>query len=690
VVLSYAYWRARFGGAMDVLGKPIVISNQPMTIVGVAAKGFDGLNLGTATQVFVPITYLDTLTPIDNGLTDRRLRWFNVFARLRPGVTPEQAQAALQPFYASRLRMEVDEPGFARASAAIKAGFLRGTIGVTLASHGRSDLGDTLREPLWALMAIVGCVLLIACANVANLLLARGSARQREIAVRLALGATRGRIVRQLLIESLVLAIGGALIGMAFARFGASALIEFFHDPADTLTVSADPNLRVLAFTLTIAIATGLLFGLLPARQSTAPALGPTLKNEAGSVVGGSHARLRRALVAVQVGLSLLLLIGAGLFIRSLHNLTTIDTGIDTTRLLSFSVDPRLNGYSHSRYHLLRQTLLDRIRATPGVTAAAYASQALLTGGSWNSSIIVEGHTPERDERTISLNNTISPGYFETLGMRLQTGRTFDTHDLFPLPPAAINRPSPQPVAIVNQTFVKRFIHDGPVLGRHMGMGRDPHTPTTTEIIGVVSDAKYSSVRDEIRPQVFYPYRMGSDAGLVVYVRTTQAEDAMFETLRRVMHDIDPNLPLYAMERFQARVDRSLSNERLVGSLSTVFGLLATLLAMTGLYGVMAYSVTRRTREIGLRMAMGASVPQVAWLVMRDALTLVAIGVAVGVPAAWFAGRYIESQLYQVQPADPIVMAGAVLGLTVVAAAAGLVPAWRATRVNPVIALRYE
>jgi predicted permease len=429
---------------------------------------------------------------------------------------------------------------------------------------------------------------------------------------------------------------------------------------------------------------------VLPARQSTEPALGTTLKNEAGSVVGGPHARLRRALVALQVALSLLLLIGAGLFIRSLHNLTTIDTGYDTAQLLSFSVDPILNGYEKERAHHLRETLLERIRATPGVNAAAFAGQALFTGGSWNSRITIEGYTPDRGERTIALNNQISPGYFETMGMRLLAGRNVEAQDLRPAPLDANGRPGPQAVVIVNQTFAQRFLRGGPTLGRHIGLGGDPGTPTPTEIVGVVSDAKYNNVRDEVRPQMFFPYRNGTNARLVVYVRTALPLDPTFDALRRVMHDIDPNLPLYGMERFQARIDRSLTNERLVCSLSTVFGALATLLAMTGLYGVMAYSVTRRTREIGLRMAMGARAGQVAWLVLRDALLLVAIGVAIGLPAAWFASRYIEAQLYAVAPTDPVVMAAAVLGLTAVAGAAGFIPAWRATRVNPVIALRCE
>ena len=345
VVLSHAYWKNRFASDPTVIGKPLTVSNVPMTIVGVSQQGFDGINQGTAAQIFVPMMMVERFVPFVDPLGDRRMRWLNVFARLRPGVTPQQAAAALQPLYASQLELEVKEAAFARASATDKANFLKGTVSVAPAGNGRSNLRPELTRPLWVLMAMVGCVLLIACANVANLLLARASARQREMAVRLAIGATRARILQQLLIESVLLAAFGGVAGLAIAIWGADSLLGFFRDPDSVLTVSATPDLRVLAFTLIVSLATGVLFGLIPALQSARPALAPTLKNEAGAVAGGSSDRLRKALVISQVALSLLLLIGAGLFIRSLRNLMAVNSGYETTHLISFNVDPRMNGY---------------------------------------------------------------------------------------------------------------------------------------------------------------------------------------------------------------------------------------------------------------------------------------------------------------------------------------------------------
>jgi predicted permease len=687
-VLSHAYWKARFGSDPTVIGKPLMVSNVAMTIIGVAQEGFDGVNQGTAAQIFVPMMMSERFVPFSDPIGDRRMRWLNVFARLRPGVTPEQAAVALQPFYASQLEREVKEGAFARASATDKANFLKGTVAVTPAGNGRSNLRRELTRPLWVLMAMVGCVLLIACANVANLLLARASARRREMAVRLAIGATRARILQQLLIESLLLAALGGVGGLAIATGGADFLLGFFRDPDSVLTVSAKPDLRVLAFTLTVSLATGLLFGLMPALQSARPALAPALKNEAGSVAGGSSDRLRKALVISQVALSLLLLIGAGLFIRSLRNLMAVNAGYDTTHLISFSVDPRMNGYEGVRSKQFAKTMLERIERLPGVSSAGFTGVGLLTGGSWNSTMTIEGGSARPADRVVTHNNPISPGYFTTMGMKVVTGRDFDARDEKMGPVA---RDAPPAVVIVNQTFVKRYLGDRNPLGVRIGFGRDPGTPTPIEIIGVVSDAKYRSLRGETEPQAFFAFLAGPDVGgFTIYVRTKTAPDATFPALRRVVQEIDPNLPLYAMQTFDTRIERSLSNERLIASLSAVFGVLATLLAMIGLYGVMAYTVARRTREIGIRMALGALSRDIAGMILRDVTLLVAVGLAIGLPAAWALGRYVETQLFGITAADPATMAAAVAVLASVAALAGLIPARRAARINPVRALRYD
>ena len=687
-MLSHAYWKSRFASDPTIVGKTLVVSNLPMTIVGVAQEGFDGINKGKAAQIFVPIMMAGRLTPLTEGITDRRLRWLNVFARLRPGVTPEQAAAALQPFYASQLQMEVNEVAFAKASAATKDNFLKGTVAVAPAGHGRSDLRRQLTTPLLVLMIIVACVLMIACANVANLLLARASARQREMAIRLALGATRRRILQQLLIESVLLAMLGGLAGIAVATWGADLLLEFYRNPDIPITVSARPDLRVLGFTLLISLATGLLFGLIPAIQSARAALAPTLKNEAGAVAGGSSARLRKALVISQVALSLLLLIGAGLFIRSLHNLMAVSSGFETTHLIEFSVSPKMNGYEGVRSKQFAKTLLEQVQRTPGVTGAGFTGVGLLQGGSWNSSMTIAGHTAKPDERVVTHNNPMSPGYFDAMGMKIVAGRDFDERDEVLTPVAPGTNPT---VVIVNQTFVTRYLGNRHPIGIRIGFGRDPGTPTPIEIIGVVSDAKYRSLRGETEPQAFFPFFAGPEVpGLTMYVRTRQAPEEMFATLRRVVQQLDPNLPLFAMQTFETRVERSVSNERLVASLSSVFGLLATLLAMIGLYGVMAYTVTQRTREIGIRMALGAVSRDVARMILRDVAILVGVGLAIGLPAAWALGRYIGNQLFEITPTDPLTMAAAVLVLATVAAVAGLVPARRAARINPILALRYD
>jgi predicted permease len=689
VVLSHRYWKRRFGSDPGVVGRALRVNNHVMTLVGVAREGFEGTNLGAATDVFVPITMSQQLTPMETGLTDRQMRWLNVFGRLKPGVSATQAQAGLQPLYSSRLQFEMQQEAFAKAPASDKARFVKGTVAVTPAAYGKSDLRAQLTTPLWTLMAIGTGVLIIACANVANLLLARASARRREIAVRLALGATRRRVIRQLLVESVLLALTGGAAGILLATWGARGLLAFFTHPDVTLTVTSWPDERILAFNVIVSIATGVLFGLAPAWQTTRADVTPALKCESGGVLGGGYGRLRKGLVVAQVMLSLMLLVGAGLFLRSLQNLLSIDAGFDTARLLSFSVDLVPHGYGPAESKLFAKRLLERVRATPGVAGAGFASHALLEGGSWNSAITVEGRAYDPNRVVVTHNNMISPGYFEAMGIRILAGRDFDTRDERNVPPGTEAR---QPtVAIANEQFVKQYLQGRQPLGLHIGFGANPGTETPTEIVGVVTTAKYTSMRSEPKAQLYFPFLEGpSVIGMTIYVRTLQKPESLAESVRQITRELDPTLPVYNVRTIEEQVNWSLVNERLIASLSSVLGTLATLLAMVGLYGVMSYTVARRTREIAIRMAFGARSHRVASLVVRDMLALIAIGVLMALPALWWLNRYVASELYQITPTDPATIVTAIAILLCAAALAVWIPSRRALRVSPMVALREE
>jgi predicted permease len=682
-VLSYGYWKARFGGDRGVIGKKFVVDGYPLTIIGVSEAGFNGVEPGNSPQIRVPITMHDSMPPGRKflELNDRRRRFVQVFGRLKAGMTREQAKAGLQPLFHQILQMEVQQEAFAKSSAYSKQEFLRMWMDVLPGSKGRSQLRDQFSKPLLALMAIVGLVLLIACSNLANLLIARASSRQKEIAVRLALGAGRWRLIHQLLTESLLLSFLGGAAGLALAVLMDRALISLQPTDVWSIAISPTPDTSVLLFTLLVCILTGMLFGLVPGLLATRPELAATLKDEAGSVAGGASAGLRKSLVVAQVALSLLLLVGAGLFLRSLNNLKELHPGFQTQNLIAVGVEPTLSGYKPEWTRQYYRQLTEHLDALPGVNSVALAVIPVLVGWEWDNSVTIEGYTPKQGEDPDPHMQFCSPKFFETLKIPIRMGRDFNPKD-------ALGAPK---VAIVNQKFAKRYFGERSPLGRHVGFGSDPGTKTDMEIVGVVGDTKYENMREQVPHELYVPYEQQDWVdSMTIYVRTSAPPASFFDTLRRGMRDVDSSVPMYEMRTMNENVQNSLVTERLLATLSMVFGALATLLAAIGLYGVMAFMVARRTREIGIRMALGAGGASVIWLVMREVLLLASAGLAIGLAAALGLTRLVEAELFGVKPTDIITMIVATMGIAAVVAMAGYLPARRATGIDPMRALRFE
>jgi predicted permease len=677
-MISYGYWMRRFAGDRRVLNRSIGLNGHPMTIVGITPPGFFGITMGQSSDVFVPVTLKSQMTPTWDDLENRRSRWLVLMARLKPGVTAAQAEAGMNVLYRQINELEVKE--LTGASPKARERFVSKHLFVTAGAKGPSDLRREFSTPILVLMGMVALVLLIACANVANLLLARGAARQKDVAIRLALGAGRAAIVRQRLVESVLLALAGAAAGLPLAWGATALLVRALPSQSVEQTLAATPDARVVAFAVLISMATAVLFGLAPALQSTRPALTATLKEEGTAIIGGTgHAWFRQALVVGQVGLSILLLAGAALFARSLYNLKSVKPGFDPEHLLAFSVDPALSGYSHDASVRLFHDLQERIAGIPEVRAVSLAVTPLLTDSEWQRSVSVEGYQAKEGENLNPNVDSIGPSYFATMEQPLVAGREFTERD-------AAGAPK---VAIVNEAMAKYFFGSGNPLGRRLGFRSS--NANDMEIVGVVKDAKSTALRDEIKRFVYTPYMQTDELNeMTFYVRARGDAAVATAAVRRAVEQLDRHLPIYAMKTMTAQVDESLFIERMVAGLSMAFGVLATLLAAIGLYGVMSYSVARRTREIGIRMALGAERTSVLWLVLREVSLLVAVGIAAGVPLAVAVGRLLQSQLFDLSATDPVTLGLAASLLAGVALIAGYLPARRATRVDPMSALRYE
>ncbi len=682
VVLSYSFWRSYFDGDRSIVGRTINLNSYAMTVIGVAQPGFDGVELGAPAKVFVPIMMKTEMTPHSDGLKDRRRRlsWVTAYGRLKPGVSMEQAQLSLQPLMHSILEMEVQQPEFTRsATPADREPFLRNRA--ELLPGSENDLREDMRKPLWLLVALTGAVLLLACANLANLLLARATAREREFAVRLAIGAGRARIVRQLLAESLLLSAAGAAVGLALAFLTDRLLLRIYlpADAAAEFVLSPIPDGRVLAFVVGVMLFTSLVFGLLPAVRGSRTEITLSLKDRSGAA-SVSGISLRRMLVGVQVALSLLLLVGAGLFVRTLRNLDSLGPGFPTDHLLTFRINPSLNGYSDEETKSFYQRLNVNLQTMPGVASVGFSAMALLKGYAWQNAVLgkdFEG-APIEEQPVLC---EVGPGYFATLGIPIVAGRAFTAQDV-----------GPAKYAVINESFARQYFPGRTPIGQRFGLVDDmqPVSPDI-EVIGVIPDRKYRDLRETPPAQAYFPYLEGAHFRFMnIYLRT-QADPRQIENeLRERMRQFDPHVPVVELQTVNEQIGLSLRTERLVASLSAVFGGLATLLAVIGLYGVTAYAVMRRTREIGIRMALGAIPSDVIAMVMREVCILIGAGLAAGFSLALALANLVRSQLFGLNPRDPLTFVGSAIVLTVAAGLAGFIPALRASSLTATTALRHE
>jgi predicted permease len=677
VVISYGFWVERFGMRPDVVGQNVRIGGHPFSIIGIAEKSFNGLEVGGSVDVFVPTMMLGEVVNYGKALDARNAYIFHVYGRLKSGVSAERATAQLQPLYLAELEQDIAAMGARWTSGDT---WRQGRIILEEGHRGTSGLRSDLETPLTAVMAMTIVLLVIACANIAGLQISRASARMKEISIRLAMGASRRRVVRQLVTESALTVVAGGLAGLWVAAVTISALVGEMGETGNRLQlVTTFLNEQVLVVTLGFAAATTVLVGLVPALLATRPAVWPALRAAVSDDIGGQM-RLRRVLVTVQLAFSLVLLIASGLFGRTVYNLRHADAGFRSDHLIQFQLNTGAAGYDRGRSEAAFRQVLEGVESIPGAEAATLAVAPMLDNALMGFALDVEGYSG-RNGRARAGATVVAPGYFRIVGTPLLLGRDFSESDT-----AQSHR-----VAIVSEAFVKRYFQNVDPIGRTISFNYGGAERFQHEIVGVSKDARLNNLRDEPAPTFYLPYTQFNVLNRSSFVvRTAIDPNLLRRHIEELVRRYDPEVPVMDYATIDQKIDRLLRPERLVASLSLSFGLLATGLAAIGLYGVMGFTVARRTREIGIRIALGAVAKNISWLVLREVVVLVAIGLAFALPAIWGLANLVKSQLYGITPLDPLTMAVAVCLLTLTALAAGVLPARRAARVDPLVALRYE
>jgi predicted permease len=680
LVLNYDYWQTRFGANPGVLNQIMTVNGQPMTIIGVAPRDFDGTTVGMKPEVFAPITMLGYMWPSFRAFEDRNSHWAYLFARLKPGVTIEQAAGSLNGPYRAIIN-DVEAP-LQQMSPQTLARFREKRIKLEPGAHGQSDIRAQGTAPLQFLFALTALVLLIACANIANLLLARSAARAGEMAVRLSIGASRRQLMIQLLAESVLLAAVSGAAGLLVAQWTLALIASLVPPEAAVLRFTLETP--VVLFAAALALGTGLLFGLFPAIYSTRPDLVSTLKGQSGQPGGNrGAARFRTALATSQIAFSMALLILAGLFTKSLSNVNQVKLGLEPGKVVTFRVSPALNGYTPVRSLALFNRIEEELRALPGVSSVTSSTVELLAGNNWGTGVAVEGFQSGPDVDNSSNYMLAGADYVHTLGIPLIAGRDISDSD-------TASRPR---VAIVNEAFAKKFNLGRNPVGKHMRARSGKEQELDTEIIGLAQNFKYSDVKAEVPPVFFMPYRQNegySYSSMNYYIRTSLQLQRVLGAIAPVISRLDANLPIESLQTMPEQVLQTITVDRVISILSAAFAAVATILAAVGLYGVLAYTVAQRTREIGVRMALGAAPDRIRGMVLRQVGWMTVTGGTVGLAAALALGKFAESLLFQLNGHDPVVLASGACLLIVVSMGAGFIPAHRASRVDPMRALRYE